>query len=133
MHNGVTSAGGGPGRRDDDRGLHRLPARVAALILLSALGALLTAAVLETQAGATAYIIGESHWSKAQQRAVHSLYRYASHAQPADLADARAALRCAFPSATATAGVRWSAIRSTSRRRAPASCRAATHRTTSGG
>ncbi len=93
MHNGVTSAGGGPGRRDDDRGLHRLPARVAALILLSALGALLTAAVLETQAGATAYIIGESHWSKAQQRAVHSLYRYASHAQPADLADARAALR----------------------------------------
>jgi hypothetical protein len=51
------------GRQDDDRGLQRLPARVAALILLSALGALLTAAVLETQAGATAYIIGESHWS----------------------------------------------------------------------
>lgn len=93
MHNGVTSAWGGPGRRDDDRGLQRLPVRVAALILLSALGALLTAAVLETQAGATAYIIGESHWSKAHQRAVLALYRYAGHARQADLDDARQALR----------------------------------------
>ncbi|KRA48775.1 hypothetical protein ASD72_19650 [Pseudoxanthomonas sp. Root630] len=82
-----------PAGRDNDRGLQRLPARVMALILLSALGALLTAAILETQAGATAYIIGESHWSKAQQRAVHSLYRYASHGRPDDLADARAALQ----------------------------------------
>lgn len=93
MDNGTARDRGRPGRQGDDRGLQRLPARVAALILLSALGALLTAAVLETQAGATAYIIGESHWSKAQQRAVHGLYRYASHAQPADLAEARAALR----------------------------------------
>lgn len=83
------AAAGGAG----ERGMRRLPMRVAALILLSALGALLTAAILETQAGATAYIIGESHWSKAQQRAVHSLYRYASHADPADLADAREALK----------------------------------------
>ena len=72
----------------NQRGLQRLPIRVAALIVLSAFGALLTAAILETQAGATAYIIGESHWSKAQQRAVHSLYRYAGHADPSDLADA---------------------------------------------
>ena len=76
----------------NQRGLQRLPIRVAALIFLSAFGALLTAAILETQAGATAYIIGESHWSKAQQRAVHSLYRYAGHADPSDLADAREAL-----------------------------------------
>lgn len=93
MDNGVARARGRPGRRDDDRGLHRLPARVAALILLSALGALLTAAVLETQAGATAYIIGESHWSKAHQRAVLALYRYAGHGRQADLDAAREALR----------------------------------------
>lgn len=70
-----------------------LPARVAAIILFAALGALLTATVLEIQAGATAYIVGESHWSKAQQTAVSSLYRYASHGDPADLARARRALR----------------------------------------
>ncbi|HJS34806.1 MAG TPA: EAL domain-containing protein [Pseudoxanthomonas sp.] len=94
MDNREASVAGGTAGDDRNRGLQRrLPARVAALIVLSALGALLIAAVLETQAGATAYIIGESHWSKAQQRAVHSLYRYASHAQPADLADARVALR----------------------------------------
>ena len=77
----------------DDRNLRRLPARVAVLIALSALGALLIAAILETQAGATAYIVGEGHWSKARHRAVHSLYRYAGHGDPADLADAREALR----------------------------------------
>jgi diguanylate cyclase (GGDEF)-like protein/PAS domain S-box-containing protein len=75
-----------------DAGLRKLPAKVGALILLSALGALLTATVLEIQAGATAYIVGESHWSKAQQQAVHSLYRYVTHADPADLQRARQAL-----------------------------------------
>ena len=93
MDNREASPAGMPAGRDNDRGLQRLPARVMALILLSALGALLTAAILETQAGATAYIIGESHWSKAQQRAVHGLYRYASHGRPEDLADARTALQ----------------------------------------
>lgn len=93
MDNKDAAPVGDPAGADNDRGLKRLPARVMVLILLSALGALLTAAILETQAGATAYIIGESHWSKAQQRAVHSLYRYASHGDPADLAEARAALQ----------------------------------------
>ncbi len=93
MDNKDAAPVGDPAGTDIDRGLKRLPARVMVLILLSALGALLTAAILETQAGATAYIIGESHWSKAQQRAVHSLYRYASHGDPADLAEARAALQ----------------------------------------
>jgi len=73
--------------------LHGLPWRVAGLILLSGMGALLIAAILEMQAGATAYIVGEGHWSKAQQRTVHSLYRYAGQGDPADLAEARQALR----------------------------------------
>jgi len=77
--------------RDD--GGKGLPARVAAIILFAALGALLTATVLEIQAGATAYIVGESHWSKAQQTAVSALYRYAAHGDPADLARVRQALR----------------------------------------
>ncbi|PPJ42116.1 MULTISPECIES: EAL domain-containing protein [unclassified Pseudoxanthomonas] len=93
MDNKDAASVGDPAGTDIDRGLKRLPARVMVLILLSALGALLTAAILETQAGATAYIIGESHWSKAQQRAVHSLYRYASHGDAADLAEARASLQ----------------------------------------
>ena len=93
MDNWEATASGTPDGRHDDRGLKRLPARVATLIVLFALGALLTAAVLETQAGATAYIIGESHWSKAHQRAVLSLYRYAGHGRHADLDAAREALR----------------------------------------
>ena len=75
MDNREAHAAGTTVGHDGDRGLQRLPVRIGALIVLSALGALLTAAVLETQAGATAYIIGESHWSKAQQRVVLSLYR----------------------------------------------------------
>lgn len=71
----------------------RLPARVAAIILFSALGALLTATVLEVQAGATAYIVGESHWSKAQQTAVYSLYRYVTHGRASDLQRTRAMLK----------------------------------------
>ena len=76
-----------------DSGGQRLPGRVAAIILFSALGAMLTATVLEVQAGATAYIVGESHWSKAQQIAVSSLYRYVSHGDQADLDSAREALK----------------------------------------
>ncbi len=74
-------------------GGRRLPRRVAALIVFSALGALLTATVLEIQAGATAYIVGESHWSKAQQSAIYSLYRYVNHGHAVDLQRARDALR----------------------------------------
>ena len=93
VENWEAAASDRPDGRNDDRGLQRLPARVATLIVLFALGALLTAAVLETQAGATAYIIGESHWSKAHQRAVLGLYRYTSHARQEDLDAARDALR----------------------------------------
>ncbi|UWX03558.1 hypothetical protein H1235_11160 [Pseudoxanthomonas sp. NC8] len=77
---------------DADEALQRLPFRVALLILLCALGTLLTLLILETQAGVTAYIVGEGNWSRAEQRSVHALYRYAAQGDPADLADARLAL-----------------------------------------
>lgn len=64
----------------------------AALIAAAAVAALLTAAVLEIQAGAGAYIVGEGHWSKAQQDAVLLLFRYAERGDARDLAQARAAL-----------------------------------------
>jgi len=65
----------------------------AVLVLVAGSAALLTAMVVQANAGATGYIIGESHWSKAQQDAVASLYRYAHKGHPADLARARRALR----------------------------------------
>jgi diguanylate cyclase (GGDEF)-like protein/PAS domain S-box-containing protein len=77
---------------DAGEALQRLPLRVALLILLCAMGTLLTLLILETQAGVTAYIVGEGHWSRAQQRSVHALYRYAAHGDPLDLAEARRAL-----------------------------------------
>lgn len=65
----------------------------SALILLTGLAAVMAAMALELHAGATAYIIGESHWSKAQQDAVASLYRYAQSGQADDLRRAREALQ----------------------------------------
>ncbi len=65
----------------------------AVLVLVAGSAALLTAMVVQLNAGATGYIIGESHWSKAQQDAVASLYRYAHAGDPAELERARKALR----------------------------------------
>lgn len=70
-----------------------LPLGVGALIGLAALAVLLVATVLEIQAGATAYIVGESLWTKAQQDAVHYLYRYTMEGEPADLQRVREALK----------------------------------------
>jgi len=64
----------------------------AALVTAAALAVLLTASILEIRAGATAYVVGEGHWSKAQQDAVYHLYRYAEHADAEALAQARMAL-----------------------------------------
>ncbi len=64
----------------------------AALIVVAAFAVLVTAAVLEIQAGATAYIIGEGHWSKAQKDAVYHLYRYAEYGEAQSLVQTRKAL-----------------------------------------
>jgi len=74
------------------RGATRLSYEFTVLILFAATAAFTTAFVLEIQASATAYIIGESHWSKGQQDAVRELYRYAGRGDPADLKMARQAL-----------------------------------------
>ncbi len=64
----------------------------ASLIALAALAVMLTATMLELQTSATAYIIGESHWSKAQQSTSHELHRYAASGDPQQLRQAREAL-----------------------------------------
>lgn len=68
---------------------HLLPREIAALIGIAALIALFSVAVLEVQTGATAYIIGEGHWSKAQQDAANWLHRYAGSGDARQLASAR--------------------------------------------
>ncbi len=65
---------------------------ILALVSAAALAAMLTIIVLEIQAGAKAYVVGEGHWSKAQQDAVYHLYRYAEHGAADDLMRARQAL-----------------------------------------
>ncbi|WP_313455494.1 EAL domain-containing protein [Stenotrophomonas sp.] len=52
----------------------------------------ISALIQELQAASTAWIVGQSHWSRGQQRATFSLARYIESGNPANLADARAAL-----------------------------------------
>lgn len=65
----------------------------AMLVAVTGLAALLLGLLVRVNAGATDYIIGEGHWSKAQQESVASLYRYAQSGDRTELARARAALR----------------------------------------
>lgn len=75
-----------------DRPSRILPIEFGLLILLAGFAALMTATALEMQSGATAYIIGETHWSRAQHAATHSLLRYARYGEAAALRDVRNAL-----------------------------------------
>lgn len=63
-----------------------------ALIVLAALTVMFTVATLDLQTSATAYIIGESHWSKGQQHASHKLHRYAASGDAQLLQQVRKAL-----------------------------------------
>jgi diguanylate cyclase (GGDEF)-like protein/PAS domain S-box-containing protein len=67
---------------------------IAAASILGAvvLSVFVIAAVIEIQAGAAAYIIGEGHWSRARTDAVYALHRYSATGAAQDLAAARAAL-----------------------------------------
>jgi len=53
----------------------------------------LSALVQELQAASTAWIVGQSHWSRSQQHASFALERYITSGNPAALAEARAALQ----------------------------------------
>lgn len=63
-----------------------------ALIAMAGLSALLTAVVLESQAGARAYILAESEWSRSRKDAVLFLYLFAEHGDRHYLDRARDAL-----------------------------------------
>lgn len=52
----------------------------------------ISALIQELQAASTAWIVGQSHWSRSQQQASFALSRYLSHGRPRDLAEARQAL-----------------------------------------
>ncbi|MGY8564033.1 EAL domain-containing protein [Paracidovorax citrulli] len=53
----------------------------------------LSALVQELQAASTAWIVGQSHWSRSQQHASFALERYITSGNPAALAEARSALQ----------------------------------------
>ncbi|SFN43857.1 diguanylate cyclase/phosphodiesterase with PAS/PAC sensor(s) [Dokdonella immobilis] len=80
------------GRNRGNKALRLLPYEFGAVILLAAVAVIATAAMLELQASATAYIVGEGHWSKAQQDAARNLQRYASSGDASLLERARADL-----------------------------------------
>ncbi len=52
----------------------------------------ISALIQELQAASTAWIVGQSHWSRSQQQASFALSRYLDHGHPRDLAEARQAL-----------------------------------------
>lgn len=61
----------------------------------------ISALIQELQAASTAWIMGQSHWSRGQQQATHALSRYITSADPADLALTRQALRVPLGDLTA--------------------------------
>ena len=64
-----------------------------ALLIGIAIGmTVLSALLIEIQSGATAWIVGQSHWSNAQQESVYWMERYLSSGDPADLQAACRAL-----------------------------------------
>lgn len=72
------------------RGWLTLP--LALLIGAAVVMAMVSALAIEIQSGATAWIVAESHWSKAQQESVYWLERYLRSGDPADLQAACRAL-----------------------------------------
>ncbi|MCW6028520.1 EAL domain-containing protein [Stenotrophomonas sp. SRS1] len=52
----------------------------------------ISALIQELQAASTAWIMGQSHWSRGQQQATHALSRYIASGEPRDLAAARQGL-----------------------------------------
>lgn len=80
------------GARNASRSSRWLTAAALLGLLIAIAASLLIAASLALQAGATAYIVGEGYWSKAQQDAVQLIYRYSMHGDVTTLQKARVAL-----------------------------------------
>jgi diguanylate cyclase (GGDEF)-like protein/PAS domain S-box-containing protein len=80
-----------PSGRLPDRRFRIAPFVAAALVLAAATMALVIA-VHDLQAGGTAYVAGESRWSKSVHDAIFHLDRFADAGNPSDLEAARAAL-----------------------------------------
>ena len=70
----------------------RLSAGWFVLILAAALATAVSAAVIEIQAGVTAYLTGEGHWSRARLETVYHLEKYARDGDAHELEMARAAM-----------------------------------------
>ena len=85
----MVEAGAGTRQRARARGLTLrfalLTGMAVGLVGISAL-------IQELQAASTAWIVGQSHWSRAQQQAVASLHRYLESGHAADLQQARTQL-----------------------------------------
>ncbi|WP_372381914.1 putative bifunctional diguanylate cyclase/phosphodiesterase [Xanthomonas sp. NCPPB 1068] len=90
------------------RGWLTLP--LALLIGMAVAMAVISALVIEIQSGATAWIVGESHWSKAQQESVYWLERYLGSGDPADLQAACRALEVPLGDRSARIAVEQPAI-----------------------
>ncbi|SFL13433.1 PAS domain S-box-containing protein/diguanylate cyclase (GGDEF) domain-containing protein [Lysobacter sp. cf310] len=77
-------------------GIKQAPWRIwlgfVALVFAAGLATAISAAVIEIQAGATAYLVGEGHWSRARLEIVYHLDRYSLRGDPRELALARKAL-----------------------------------------
>lgn len=77
------------------RQLPRSPGLTTRLVLLTGMAVGLvgiSVLIQELQATSTAWIVGQGHWSRGQQRAVAAMERYVDDARPADLIEARRAL-----------------------------------------
>ncbi|CAD1793764.1 EAL domain-containing protein [Xanthomonas euroxanthea] len=108
-------AGGTGGRQTMHlmRGWLTLP--LALLIGMAISMAVLSALMIEIQSGATAWIVGQSHWSNAQQESVYWLERYLGSGDPADLQAACRALEVPLGDRAAREAVEqpvidWSAV-----------------------
>jgi len=62
---------------------------ITALCLVLGTATGFTVFLVQVQGAATAYMVGQSKWSRAQLGTVFALYRYADHGNPADLESAR--------------------------------------------
>ncbi len=82
-----------PTTRMDDPAQRHVRRGVIALLSMAIVAFVVSLIVLEIQAGAAAYIVAEGNWSKAQQDAVHELYRYAQTGDRATYARARERLQ----------------------------------------